>query len=163
MATDLLLVERAVLESLAGGSKNLLALHEDTGLSMGPLNNIVGHLLHKKLIQSKQNDFSLDWNKWQLLSQELQSYQNVKEEIKESLIGLVDCATFDQPKDFPIVYKKVWLDPVEKKCFNSLAKELNGLLENAQKKKTEKNILGQQELVFFAHASYGAVIQEVIG
>jgi hypothetical protein len=153
-SVELLMIERAVLESLSRKPQNLGELHDDTSLDYGLLNCLLGMLMQKNLIVYKQGKYELGEK---ARSGVLNTPETIKGEIKELMASLLD--NYLQKKaESSLKIRKVWMTQKEETIFNAQLKSLEMFLQGLGREKSKKT--RQQKCILWAYSDYESLLQE---
>lgn len=171
MKDGLLIIERIVVESLSKKERNLQEIIYDTNLDHSLLLNILPNLLMKNMIRYKRGIYSIDKeNCFQWLSQVNKS-DNVKEEVKELFISLVNQyfkKDFEKKKPElqpQLKVQKVWLTRDEEVVLRSHMACLDGFfagVKDSRRVKPEREKTCEQRVVIWGLSQYSDLVDGVL-
>jgi hypothetical protein len=170
MKDGLLILERIIIESVSKKEKNLQELILDTGLDHSLLLNILPNLLMKNMIRYNRGTYSIDKeNSFQWLSA-VNASANVKEEVKELFISLVN-QYFKKDMEKSVAsapqlnIQKVWLTRDEEMVLRSHMATLDGFflgVKASRKVRPEKEKTCEQRVVIWGQSQYSDLVDGVL-
>ncbi len=151
--SELLPIERIVLEDLQRGKRSKDQIQESTGLSRKVLSNIIRNFLYQGIIKIENNKLELNTLNLQSFLKIANSKENVKEEVIELGKSLVH-NYFQGHKSISLNVLKVSLDSFEKEALEYHLGQLKSFLQKVLEKKKDPGHLKEQTLLFLGHGPY---------
>lgn len=160
----LLLVERAILESLVRGRESVDEIVCDTSLGRKIVSNTLDSL-GKRLFVGSTEDLKRYWVDVDNLKQKVSNVnmpKNIWGEIQDTLLAAIRSNFyFSESGDQWPGMKKLWLSSDEEMILYSLFKRLDDFftkVNSFQEERSHKQYLFEKEVIFWGHVKYGQVV-----
>lgn len=167
MKEGLLVIERIVLESISKSSKNIYEIENDTGLDNKILSNILSIFIMKNILNYRHGIYFLNMNTKDKWINEINSTENIQEEIKDIFISLVNRYYHEKNEDVGLKVKKVWLSSFDEKLLNAHLKNLDKFVRNIEKERRNKQIktakkLCEKKIIVWGHSTYSGIVDTIL-
>ena len=168
MNESVLVVERIVLESLSLGKLTKHQICSETGLNINLVSAILSNLFSMGIVNCSHGIYFIDKIKFEKISKEINSTENMKEEVKDLFVSMVnqyfsDLKIEDTNKNLSL--KKVWLDPFEEKILNAHLFNLKEFIENVEKKRKyggNNKKLYEKKVIMWGTSSYDGLVKTAL-
>ena len=165
MKLNLLVVERMILEVLCSGSLEKLKICKETGLDISLVSAVLANLNIAGVITCCGSKYSIVSEKWKEIENEVNSSENIKEEVKDLFVSLVNQYFSEKQKKFNLSVKKIWLDPFEEKILNSHLLNLQEFIKNVEKNekynRTRRSV-SEKKVIMWGTSSYECLVRGTI-
>jgi len=148
-------IERVILETLNTDGKSLNDIQFETGLSSNVTFNLLQALIIRGLVAHGKNGYHVGKH----IPQEVIEKLNAEDARRSEALELVSVMA-ESTKTTEFKMRKVYLEGTDEKIFKSLLIQMEGLLNDASKKK--KGNLKDSKVVFWAVENYGTLIQRMM-
>lgn len=152
----LLLLERAVIESIAKGNKTAQEISKDLDLTSSWISSLLHGLCQKGLLEFNGNNYCLGVKeKFSMVNQE----KSLKSEIKELINSLVD-GHFSSESKTGIKLRKVHMNNHEQAIYSTLLTNLEQFIEGLKPVTSSKT--SDYQVVFWANSTYGSLMEDYL-
>ncbi len=166
MKDGLLMIERIVIESLSKKEKNIQELEIDTNLSHSLLLNILPNLLMRNMIRYLRGTYSIDKESALKWLSEVNSKENIKEEVKELFTSLVNQyfkKDLDKQKSLgpQLKMQKMWLTRDEDILLKSHMAGLESFFTSVKQARTQnpqREKTCEQRIVIWGLSQYSDLV-----
>lgn len=161
----LLIVERMVLESLSNGAKSSDEINQCTNLSKALLGNILPMFLMRNIVSYKSGKYELNRVNAMQWMAKCNTPANIKEEVKELFTSLVNRYFQSEAREQGLRMKKVWMNSLEKKIFQSHLANLEEFIKSVEKENRRPESskqLRDKEVIFWGHSPYSTLVDGVL-
>ena len=157
----LLLIERAVLESLMESGKSIKGLANDLGVRERYIKNIVRYFLGEELINYDGEVYSVDkTKKMKEKMLNVNESKNIKKEIMDSIDLTKDSSVSNTQAK--LVFSKLHLDSFEEKILEVQVKNFLDFIKGVKMKERQnihkKMRLKEKRVLIFGTMNYGDII-----
>jgi hypothetical protein len=168
MKNGLLIIERIIVESLSKKERNLQEIIQDTNLDHSLLLNVLPNLLMKNIVSYRRGTYFIDKENCFSWLSEVNKGDNVKEEVKDLFISLVN-QYFQKEKNHAVTpqlkIQKAWLTRDEEVILRShmagLESFFNGV-KASRKMKPEREKTCEQRVVIWGLSQYSDLVDGVL-
>lgn len=167
--SNLLMLERIVIESLGKKEKNIFELSLDTNLDQIVLLNIMPQLLLKNIVKYHRGIYTLSTDNIKSWNETINCTENIKAEVRELFTSMVneffadDIKKKEEYKELKI--KKIWLTSDEEKVLKNHLLSLDNFFKQIQsnrKKFPIKERTHEQKVVFWGVSEYGKLLEGIL-
>jgi len=158
--SELLMLERIVVESIAKGKSKIEDIQKDTGIEHSFLLSICAKLLKRGLINYKLGNYTVSSD--QLSWQRVNNPQIIKNEIKEVSDNIIDVFFENRIKN-KLKLQKVYISEKDEKILNSLLNSVETFvqdLRNSPKNKETKT--KNQKVLMWGYGEYNDLIRNTL-
>lgn len=170
MKNGLLIIERIIIESLSKKDRNIQEIVLDTNIDHSLLLNILPNLLMKNMISYKHGSYFINKEKCFEWLSKVNKGENVKEEVKELFISLVN-QYFEKDKEKnqavapQLKVQKMWLTRDEEIILRSHMAGLDGFFKGVKASRRVKPVhekTSEQRVVIWGLSQYSDLINGAI-
>ncbi len=162
------MVERMVLESLAGTEKTKLDIVHDTHLDPGVVENILSSFLEREYVIFANNLYALNKKYVETWQAQLIQTEERREEVRELLSSLANeyfhslgfANSFTRISPVTLKIRKVWADESEALMLMAMLQKLEQFvkeLEGKNKKTFKDRPIAQKQVIVWGQAGYGSL------
>lgn len=162
MSDTLLVVERVVLESLDKKELTLEALRQQTGFSQSLLNGVLHLLISKGIVTRNKNEYMVNWQRKMDWINLVKDEEGIRAELRELFSVMV--AASDKPES-TFRFKKVWLEPDEKREVERKWQEIESYLANIREKRKRKPVREKtidKQVLLFGVSPYSSLVDGIL-
>ncbi|EQC48375.1 hypothetical protein M899_1460 [Bacteriovorax sp. BSW11_IV] len=152
-----MMLERAVLESIGAGNKTAQRISDDIGLTLTWVKSILFQLQSKGVIGFDGYSYSF-MNKEKL--SEINSEDNVKYEIKEITNSMIESYFAKNPK-VGMKLQKVNMTDSEAEIFKTMLQNLENFISDLRTRKRQSKTSNQQ-VIFWGSTTYQSLLGDFI-
>lgn len=170
MKDGLLIIERIIIESLSKKERNLQEIIFDTNIDHSLLLNILPNLLMKNMIRYKNGSYFINKENCFEWLNEINKGENIKEEVKELFISLVNQYFKKDKEKNQIVspqlkVQKMWLTRDEEIILRSHMAGLDGFfngVKDSRKVRPVNEKTSEQRVVIWGLSQYSDLINGMV-
>ena len=175
MKTNLLIVEKIVLESLYCEEKKFEELVEDTGLSQIIIANILQDFILQGVIGHKESKYYITGKGLECYLNNSMDIKELKSEAKELFVSILnshfqdkDKTKSDAQEKSTVKVAKIWVSEQEEKILNAMFKNIELFLRQATKKGQgevsleNRRPLKVKKVICWGYSSYQDVLDTMI-
>ncbi|EQC49635.1 hypothetical protein [Bacteriovorax sp. DB6_IX] len=158
--SELLLLERVVVESIAKGNFRIENIQNDTGLDYSFLLSICSRLIKRGLITYKLGEYKIskDEESWGKVNHPL----ILKNEIKEVSENIID-VFFNDKVTNSLKLQKVYLSDKDEKILNSLLDSVESFVKDLRNSPQNKAMsTKKQKVLMWGYGQYSDIIQNTL-
>ena len=166
-----LMVERMVLESLAGAERSREAIIEDTQLAAPVVDNILASLVERDYVIVDDKYYRLNQRYVQEWQAKLVQTEIHREEVREMLTSLVNeyfrtimlAGNSNASSPATLKIRKFWVDEAEALILSCMLTRLEKFvrdLERKNEKKSKNRLLAKKQVIVWGQADYGSLAKE---
>ena len=161
--SNLLTLERMVIESLSRNKRGVKELSIDTGLSHSVLTNILPNLVMNNIVCYKQGEYLLNReNKNQWLTQ-LRDRKSIQGEVQDLLSSMINefFSNENSPDNFKL--QKIYVTKQDEQVLNTLIGNMDNFVSELRvKNKNRCEFLKEKRVVFWGQSSYENLINGIL-
>ncbi len=165
MKTELLVVERMVLESILTKERNYFEICDDTGLYPVIVKNLLDSFILKGHVIYQNGRFSINKHHPNIVALIKSKDQNISDSLKDMFVGFINSYFKKEHPDLTLKFQKLQMSEEEAALFDTLFLRMNNLVDEIKKKKrnTQTKIpLKSHRIIFWGSGNYQSFVQGTI-